>query len=312
MNKGKKLHPPWYRAGFGGFCDCFGSGLQTFALFFIPPSIYSIGKNAVVIFTAIFSTFYLKKPLFRHQKLAILVVMIGFIMVALSTICFPAAGDNSKSHTFNFNSVIGIICLFLSLIFQGFCYCYQEGLLDKYEVNVMQMIGFESMVGAVVSSVIMVVVTNITCVHPEFCNAEMGFPIDSPPGAFHDLRQNNALLIFILCTLSIMIFNLCGLTITKNGGAVFKVILDTLRTITVWIISVIIGFESLNPVGKVVLELAGFAFLIMGNLVYNELVVLKFCGLDKNIKKNREKRERERNQEMDDQYERIPAGGEEN
>jgi hypothetical protein len=233
--------------------------------------------------------------------------MIGFIMVSTSTIAFKSGDDdNTHGHKFDLKSVIGIVCLFLSLIFQGFCYCYQEGLLDKYEVNVMQMIGFESMMGAVVSTCLMMIALNITCTHPEFCNAEMGFPVDSPPTAFYDIKKNNAFVIFILCCFSIMIFNLCGLTITKNGGAVFKVILDTLRTITVWIISVIIGFESLKPGGKVALELVGFIFLIMGNLIYNEIVVLKFWGLDRYIKKNREKKKVE-----DDTYESLPTKEEE-
>ena len=115
------------------------------------------------------------------------------------------------------------------------------------------------------------------------------------PGGF---KSSNRIITLIIHTVIV----LCGLTITKNAGAVFKVILDTLRTITVWIISVIIRFEDLKPPGKVILELSGFIFLIMGNLIYNELVVLKFCGLHKYIKKNREKNE---NKQNDDTYQSI-------
>lgn len=213
--------------------------------------------------------------------------MIGFILVAISSICFPDPSGGSSEKKFDFKSVIGILALFLSLIFQGFCYCYQENVLDKYELNVMQMIGFESMVGAVTSTAIMFVVMNITCTYPEFCNAEMGFPIDSPPTALYDLKFKQRSLFFILTCLSIMIFNLCGLTITKNAGAVFKMVLDTLRTITVWIISIIIRFEKINPFEKVAIELVGFIFLISGNLIFNELIVIKICGLHKYTKKYR-------------------------
>ena len=217
---------------------------------------------------------------------AIFIIVIGFALVSISSIAY---GDDSESSKFSTKSIVGIVALFLSLIFQGFCYCYQENLLDTYEVNVMQMIGFESMMGGIMSTIIFLVAMNFKCTHPEFCNEAAGFPIDSPPSAIYDLQFNYAGLLFTLTCISIMIFNLSGLTITKNGGAVFKVILDTLRTIIVWIISVIIGFETLKPAGKVSLELIGFIMLIMGNLVYNELVVIKFFGLDKYIKKNREK-----------------------
>jgi hypothetical protein len=255
----------------------------------------------------VFSIFYLKKRLYKHQCFAIFTVIIGFTLVSISTIAFvnPDQDDSGDKKSFDFSSVIGIICLFLSLMFQGFCYCYQENLLDTYEVNVMQMIGFESMVGAITSTVLMLIAMNINCISSEFCNKEKGFPIDSPPTAFYDLGFNNASLYFVLCCFSIMIFNLCGLTITKNAGAVFKVILDTLRTITVWIISVIIRFEDLKPAGKVTLELCGFILLILGNLIYNELLVLKFWGFDENTRKNRKKREQE------DSYQKIESGKEE-
>lgn len=276
--------------GFGGAIDCMGSGLQTFALLFVPPSIYSIGKNATVIFTAFFSIVYLKKRLFRHQILGIFIIMAGFILVAVSEILYD---EEQKSHhkKFNFMSVIGIVSLFISLIFQGFCYCYEENLFDQFDVNVAHLLGYESMFGAVISTFLFFITMNLTCVHPEFCNSEFGQPIDSPPFAIYDLQYNYAWVYFMLTAFSIMIFNLLGVFVTKHSGAVFRVVLDTLRTICVWIISLIIGFETLNPAGKVVLEIVGFVLLIFGNLVYNELVVVKFCGLDYNIEKNRKARE---------------------
>jgi drug/metabolite transporter (DMT)-like permease len=288
----KKLYPSWITVGIAGAFDCMGSGLQTFALLFVPPSIYSIAKNATVVFTAFFSIVYLKKKLYRHQVISILIIMLGFISVALSEILFEK-NDNPHHHGFNILSIVGIISLFISLIFQGFCYCYEEHIFDVYDINVAHLLGFESMMGAVVSTVLFLITMNIPCTHPEFCNAEVGQMLDNPPNAIYDLQYNNAWVYFILTCLSIMIFNLLGVFITKHSGAVFRVVLDTLRTITVWIISLIIGFETLTPFSKVALELFGFALLIVGNLLYNEILVINFCGLSKNIKKNREAREKE-------------------
>jgi drug/metabolite transporter (DMT)-like permease len=294
----KKLHPDWITVGIAGAFDCMGSGLQTFALLFVPPSIYSIAKNATVVFTAFFSIVYLKKKLYRHQILAILIIMLGFILVAVSSIVYDK-DQNPHKHGFNFMSFIGILSLFISLIFQGFCYCYEEHLFDMYEINVAHLLGFESMMGAVVSTFLFFITMNIPCTHPEFCNSEVGQSLDNPANAIYDLQYNNAWIYFILVCFSIMIFNLMGVFITKYSGAVFRVVLDTLRTITIWIISLFIGFETLSPFGKLALELSGFALLLFGNLVYNELVVLKFCGLSENIKKNRDKRAQE------EEYRRI-------
>lgn len=285
------MNPPFYRAGLGGSIDCFGSGLQTFALFFVEPSIYSIAKNATVIFTALFSVLYLRKKVYRHQVISIIIIMVGFILVALSSILYPEG--EGKKHDFNFMSIIGMLSLLISLFCQGFVYTYQESLLDQYEINPLQMVGMESMMGALMCTALLLITFKITCQHPEFCNASIGQPIDSPPYALYDLQYNYAWVYYMLTAFSVMIFNFVGLIITKHAGAVFRVILDTLRTITIWVISLMIGFESLKPASKIVYELIGFAFLILGNLIYNEIIVLKFWSLDKNIKKNREARERE-------------------
>ena len=301
----KKINPPFYQGGLGGACDCFGSGLQTFALFFVPPSIYSIAKNATVIFTAMFSVLYLKKSLYRHQIFSIIIIMIGFIMVALASIIYDKPADSDHKHDgFNFMSIIGMLSLFISLLFQGFVFTYQEKLLDNYELNPLQMVGMESMMGAIMCTFLLMITSNITCTHPEFCNAEIGQPIDSPPTSLYDLGVNYAWVYFFLTAISIMIFNFVGLIITKYAGSVFRVILDTLRTITIWIISVIIGFEKLKPFNKIIIELVGFAFLIVGNLIYNEIIVIKICGLDKFIKKNREANENE-NSNKDSKYEKL-------
>ena len=302
MKLKKKINPPFYRAGFGGACDCFGSGLQTFALFFVPPSIYSIAKNATVIFTALFSVFYLKKSLYRHQIFSIFIIMLGFILVAISDIVF---GEQKSSSSFDFMSVIGILSLLISLMFQGFVFTYQEKLLDNFEINPLQMVGMESMMGAIVCTVLLCITSLIPCTHPEFCNALDKQPIDSPPHSLFDLGLNYAWVYFMLTAISVMIFNFVGLIITKYAGSVFRVILDTLRTIVIWVISIIIRFESLSPPIKIVFEIIGFVLLILGNLIYNEIIVIKFCGLDKFIKKNRRDLDTEEYDEIQDTDEKL-------
>ena len=289
MTSKKKFFPKFWVAGFGGACDCFGSGLQTFSLFFVSPSIFSIAKNATVVFTALFSVVYLKKALPRFKVLSILIIMMGFIIVAISSIVFPDKDkviETNLSSSFNFGSFIGILCLFVSLIFQGFTYCYQEKVLDEYEIKPSQMIGFESMMGAIVSTLIFLVTGFIKCTNSSYCNFKAGQPIDSPVYAFYDLQYNYAWLYFMLLCFSIMIFNLVGLIIVKYSGAVLRVVLDTLRTICVWVISIFIGFESLNNPWKVSIEIIGFIFLLLGNLIYNEIFVIKCCGLDVGTKQH--------------------------
>lgn len=220
-------------------------------------------------------------------------------MVALSDILY----DDSESSKFDFMSIIGMLCLLISLMFQGFVFTYQEKLLDDYEIRPLQMVGMESMMGAIVCTILILITSTITCKHPEFCNAKDAQPIDSPPYSLYDLRLNYAWVYFMLTAFSIMIFNFVGLIITKNAGSVFRVILDTLRTITIWILSVIISFETLSPPLKIIIEIFGFVLLILGNLIYNEIIVIRFCGLDRHV--NRQALNDEENEENDQNNEDL-------
>jgi len=65
-------------------------------------------------------------------------------------------------------------------------------------------------------------------------------------------------------------------------------ILDVTRTLLVWIIGIQLTLPQRLGGGPWehfhILELLGFIILVLGNFVYNELVVFRFAGFDDNIK----------------------------
>lgn len=81
---------------------------------------------------------------------------------------------------------------------------------------------------------------------------------------------------------SIATFNIAGVTVTKYINALARSIGDVTRTILVWGIGIIITvsagatypnyrWELLNG-GAIALELLGFVVLVLGNLVYNNII----------------------------------------
>ena len=75
-----------------------------------------------------------------------------------------------------------------------------------------------------------------------------------------------------------------------------RAVVDTVRTVFVWMYFAIPW--DLRPEGSEekfwVLKLVGFAFLVCGTLVYNEIVVIKVCNLDYNTRAKIAEREREK------------------
>lgn len=81
-----------------------------------------------------------------------------------------------------------------------------------------------------------------------------------------------------------MIYNVAGVTITKYINSLARAIADVTKTILVWVFSILVTvqfgkeypnykWEVLEPV-IIILQIVGFVFLVMGNLVYNEIIRL--------------------------------------
>lgn len=76
--------------------------------------------------------------------------------------------------------------------------------------------------------------------------------------------------------IDISFFNYFGISITKYASAANRATVDILRILFVWIFSVIIGLEKFNGY-----LLPGFILLVLGFVIYNEIIVLPFWDFDK-------------------------------
>lgn len=82
---------------------------------------------------------------------------------------------------------------------------------------------------------------------------------------------DNHILILQSCfiIISIASFNATGVAITKFATAAQRSTVDTSRTLIIWCVSLILGWEEfLWP------ELVGFILLVMGTIIYNEIYVV--------------------------------------
>lgn len=91
----------------------------------------------------------------------------------------------------------------------------------------------------------------------------------------------------VLGVITIAVFNVCGVNVTKHISALTRSIADVSRTLLVWIISIIITvtagkhhdnwkWENLKT-GAIIFEVIGFIILVGGNFVYNGIIKLPFA-----------------------------------
>jgi hypothetical protein len=66
---------------------------------------------------------------------------------------------------------------------------------------------------------------------------------------------------------AIAALNFCSISVVKESGAVTRTIVDTLRILGVWMISLVFRWEPFNYV-----QMIGFVLLVLGNILYNEIL----------------------------------------
>lgn len=81
-----------------------------------------------------------------------------------------------------------------------------------------------------------------------------------------------------------MTFNVLGVSVTKYINALARSIADVTRTVLIWIVGIIItataGRDHVNykwqtlDLTAIAIQFVGFVILILGNLVYNGIVVV--------------------------------------
>jgi len=78
---------------------------------------------------------------------------------------------------------------------------------------------------------------------------------------------------------TIALFNFFGVATTKYASAPQRSTVDTSRTVLIWIFFLSFDIKGAEESFHW-LELIGFVFLVIGTLVYNEIVIVPFMGFD--------------------------------
>jgi hypothetical protein len=98
-------------------------------------------------------------------------------------------------------------------------------------------------------------------------------PESSPAAAWFDLVRGFHQLIDtpsvrysgIVIAISIALFNFFGLSVTRHVSATSRSLTDTCRTLAIWIVSLLLGWEMLVwPIS--LLQVVGFGLLVYGTV----------------------------------------------
>lgn len=228
---------------------------------YITAPIQQILRGLNVCFVALFSSCiwkdYRRKFDFPHI-IGILLLVCGSTFVACSAIVFGVEMGNMA------NPVLGVALTLAGAALAALYYILEELFMKRHEANTLLCVSFEGIYGMLYMAIIL----------PIFCH--IPDPRRDPPAPFEDIFawayqlsvEPLLIAIQVLYVLASTMYNWSGMVITGTISAGARCTFSVWRTIVVWVVSALAGWEVWHPTATI-LTVLGFAFTVAGTLVYN-------------------------------------------
>jgi drug/metabolite transporter (DMT)-like permease len=291
-------------------CDLMATTINTFGLTYLTTSMFQMMRGLELFFVCVWSKVFLKNPQYRHNILGVGTLIFGLSLVGLNSVLF---NDTAVAK----NPVVGIILLATSQFFSSTEYVFQEKFIKHYDVHPFQLVGFEGLWGVCMYTILLIIFQNVSCVDwNETIRDGICFVVNNEDShiedtffAFKQMWDNKSLLVvYIFYIVSIALYNIVGINLTKLVSSTARAVVDTVRTVFIWLFFLFFTpvegtQEEFHP-----LQFVGFCFLVLGTLIYNEILVIKFWGLDYYTRVNIAKREKEKREKGENENENEGDG----
>lgn len=237
-------------------CDMTATSLMYVGLSMTYASVFQMLRGAVVIFTGILSLVFLKRKLYAFHWIGMVLVLCGLATVGLASVLFPDQSSDNAS-----NPLLGDVIIICAQVVVAIQMVIEEKFISKYNIPPLQVVGWEGLFGFSILSCILVVMYYIP-------GNSAGNHFENTPDAFVQLGNSTIVLVAIIGNIfSIAFFNFFGISITKYANATTRMVMDSIRTIVIWGVDLIIGWEKFQY-----LQIIGFILLILGTLLYNQVL----------------------------------------
>lgn len=200
-------------------------------------------RGCVILFTGFLSVVLFHVKLAMNQWLGMILMFIGFILVG--------AKSSFSDTSYSFNSDI-IAIFFLLILAQFFTAVQFEKLMKKFSVHPLQAVGLEGLYGFVIMSVLLVIMYYVPYTlpysHPQVNQTVTRF--EDSVDAIVMLAQGTYLLLsYLLLLIALIGLNATNRTIIRERNAITLVVLDSIRSLPIWWLSMAVNWEKFDPFG---------------------------------------------------------------
>lgn len=227
--------------------DLLGSTACNIAFTITFVSTVQILRNSNVVMCALLQTLYLRRALRLSEWVGIFIITVGMTMSGI----FAMVTSDPSTASHSGYSWVGIILALVGTAFISFQMIFEERLMRKYFASPVAGVGYQGLIG--------------------ICLATFGLLVSDIIGyerfatTWHQVQHNKAIrAASISYFLTVSIFNMAGMSVTKLSGAVLKSVLYAARSALVWGLELGLRWNSFDW-----LNFGGLIILIFGFIIYD-------------------------------------------
>ncbi len=246
-------------------CDLLGTSTMYVGLTWTYAASFQMLRGSVIIFTGLLSVAFLGTRLKLHHWVGMMFVMVGLVLVGVGDAVYTQ--KTGGSHY----ALAGDLLIVVAQVIAAVQMTVEEKLIKKYKVPPLQAVGWEGIFGFSVLALALVPMYFIPWHLPHSTEVwQETTRFEDAVDAFYMLGNNWKLLFAAIGTvISIAFFNFAGLTVTSTMNATTRMVLDSVRTIFIWVFSLAIGWQEFQP-----LQPVGYFVLFVGTCVYYDIIIM--------------------------------------
>ncbi|KAE8286637.1 Solute carrier family 35 member F6 ANT2-binding protein [Larimichthys crocea] len=258
INPGESFNPLLFFPP--AMCDMTATSIMYVALNMTSASSFQMLRGAVIIFTGLLSVAFLGRRLLPSQWLGIFITILGLVIVGLADFF---SGHKDDSHKLS-DIVTGDLLIIMAQIIVSVQMVLEEKFVYRHNIHPLKAVGTEGFFGFFVLSLLLIPMYFIPV--GDFADNPRHV-LEDALDAFCQIGHKPLILLALLGnTVSIAFFNFAGISVTKEISATTRMVLDSLRTLVIWVVSLALGWEQFHG-----LQVLGFLVLLLGTGLYNGL-----------------------------------------
>ncbi|KAK6103671.1 EamA-like transporter family protein [Brugia pahangi] len=252
-----KLNP--YVFAVPAFCDVLATSIMYISLNLTQVSSFQMLRGAVIIFTGLFSVAFLKSYLQAFRWLGMGLITVGLVIVGMSDIF-----DENPKRDIN-GIITGDLLIIIAQIIVSIQMVVEQKIITEFNAPPLLVVGLEGFFGLAILTFLLFPMYYIKV--PSIFSTNPYHRLEDVFDTFREVKSNPLIGYALLLTvISTAFFNFAGISVTKQLSATTRMVLDSVRILLVWLVSIPLFGEHFIP-----MQLLGFTLLIFGMFVYNDI-----------------------------------------